>query len=337
MDETPEAPAGARTLPSLVTPPATDDAPDPSRFTPTAELTPKLPHCSNNSFTKPLPQFSRQNSGRRDSSLLNPGLNLGGLSRRSSAILGSVRGIPGRSQHRKYRSRAGSVAGSAAEWSSQLEPGENSSFVPSVSRRPSEIPELEEGQNLLDSDTDTARLKGNRSVWGIPRVGPTRKALVGAIHTLKQRVWGGGIKTLRWEKKTAILASKVGFTCCLASLLIVVEPLRKIFQGFGVWAVITVALVYESNIGTSLSKGFNRIMGTVIAGGLALAVNRTAPLLGAFEPYFVLLSIFATTWIPVYLRFSSPLKDQWNYACSMVSFLPLVSPLFLFCVHTLLH
>ncbi|GAQ81186.1 Aluminium activated malate transporter family protein [Klebsormidium nitens] len=315
VDATPESPTPPRPLPSLVPPPVTDVAPEPSRFAPTAEPSPKLPNRSNNSFSKPPPQFSRQNSARQDSGIPLPG----GLSRRSSAILGSVRGILGRSQHRKYRSRAGSVAGSAVEWSSQLEPGETSSFVPSVSRRPSEIPELEEGQNLLDADSDTARLRSNRSVWGIPRIGLTRKALVGAVHSLKQRAWGGGVKTLRWEKKTAILASKVGFTCCLASLLIVVEPLRKIFQGFGVWAVITAALVYESNIGTSLNKGFNRIMGTVIAGGLALAVNRTAPLLGAFEPYFVLLSIFTTTWIPVYLRFSSPLKDQWNYACSMAT------------------
>lgn len=279
---------------------------------------PALDSVRGNSFSHgKAPLLPSRQSSFRESGMLSQALLPGDPSRRSSAALGSVRGIPGRSHHRKYRSRAGSVTDSTAMEGSQLEPGETASFFHSASRRPSEIPELEEDGDLL---AETARLKNYRLG---PWLGRQRKALVANIHTTKQRLWGSlvaGVKSLRWEPKTAILASKVGFTCCLASLLIVVEPLRAYFSGFGVWAVITIALVYESNIGTSFSKGFNRIMGTIIAGGLALAVKRTGPLLGPFEPYFVLLSIFATTWIPVYLRFSSPLKDQWNYACSMVGF-----------------
>jgi hypothetical protein len=127
---------------------------------------------------------------------------------------------------------------------------------------------------------------------------------------------------VKGDPSNAILAGKVGFSCCLMSLFVLFEEDHPQLQGLAVWAVITIALVYENNIGASLSKGLNRVTGTLIAGALAVFVNHVGPMMGGFHMYFVLFSIFIATWIPVFLRFGSSLKEHWNYALSMVSAFP---------------
>jgi hypothetical protein len=59
------------------------------------------------------------------------------------------------------------------------------------------------------------------------------------------------------------------------------------FSYIALWAVITSDLLYEANIGLSISKGFNRVLGTLAAGFLGFGLNQIGPEFGPGYPYFV--------------------------------------------------
>lgn len=80
-----------------------------------------------------------------------------------------------------------------------------------------------------------------------------------------------------------------GFCAGLASILCVVKlpkPFTEL-SSIALWAVITTDLLYEGNIGLSISKGFNRVLGTLAAGFLGFGLNQFGPELGPVYPYFV--------------------------------------------------
>lgn len=75
----------------------------------------------------------------------------------------------------------------------------------------------------------------------------------------------------------------------LASILCVVhfpQPFTQI-SAIALWAVVTTDLLYEGNIGLSISKGFNRVLGTLAAGFLGFGLIQIGPELGSLYPYFV--------------------------------------------------
>lgn len=83
-----------------------------------------------------------------------------------------------------------------------------------------------------------------------------------------------------------------GIVAGLASILCVVKfpkPYTEL-SSIALWAVVTTDLLYEGNIGLSISKGFNRVLGTLAAGLLGFGLNQVGPLLGEGYPYFVVNS-----------------------------------------------
>lgn len=63
------------------------------------------------------------------------------------------------------------------------------------------------------------------------------------------------LSQISWDKLPITLPVKAGLAALLASLLCFAPGVFSVFNKNGVWAVITVDIVMESNVGLSLSKG----------------------------------------------------------------------------------
>ncbi|KAL7594636.1 aluminum-activated malate transporter 9 isoform X1 [Lactuca sativa] len=86
---------------------------------------------------------------------------------------------------------------------------------------------------------------------------------------------------------------KVGLAVLLVSLLILFQAPYQVFSTSIIWSILTVAIMFEYTVGATFHKGFNRVLGSLFAGVLAIAIAELALMSGPVaEPIIIGISIF---------------------------------------------
>nr|GEX78834.1 aluminum-activated malate transporter 9-like [Tanacetum cinerariifolium] len=132
-------------------------------------------------------------------------------------------------------------------------------------------------------------------------------------------LWNGliGVLVKGWEMarndpRKAVFSAKMGLALALISLLIFWrEPLPDISEHY-VWAILTVVVVFEFSIGATFSKGLNRALGTLSAGGLALAMAELARMCeragAVWDEVVIVISIFTFGSLATFAKLYPTLK-----------------------------
>eukprot|EP00850_Spirogloea_muscicola_P018733 SM000175S03280 [mRNA] locus=s175:14809:19035:- [translate_table: standard] len=135
----------------------------------------------------------------------------------------------------------------------------------------------------------------------------------------------GGLAMLRSQITTnrnlATLSAKQGIAGGLAATLCITTLPHPydVFSKVGLWMLITIDILYEANIGLSLSKGFNRIVGTFSAGSLALAIDQVGPMLGWYYAPFVVLCVVVGGAGFRFIKGLPGIKEQWGYSLTVAT------------------
>ncbi|KAK8284062.1 hypothetical protein V6Z11_D08G128900 [Gossypium hirsutum] len=154
----------------------------------------------------------------------------------------------------------------------------------------------------------------------VPATGLARKAWLG----LKGLISGFALKVRMFVKKAwdvgtndprkVIHCIKVGLALAIVSVFYFMRPLYDGVGGNAMWAVMTVVVVFEPTVGATLYKCFNRVLGTFLAGFLAVGVHWVASQSGErVEPFVVGASVFLLASAATFSRLIPSVKSRFDY------------------------
>ncbi|KAF8412169.1 hypothetical protein HHK36_000127 [Tetracentron sinense] len=106
--------------------------------------------------------------------------------------------------------------------------------------------------------------------------------------------WIGNVWDFCKEDSNRVIFSlKAGLAVLLVSLLILIQAPYEVFRDNIIWSIITVAIMFEYTVGATFNRGFNRALGSILAGIFAVSVAQVALCTGhVAEPIIIGAGIF---------------------------------------------
>ncbi|XP_015900377.3 aluminum-activated malate transporter 8 [Ziziphus jujuba] len=116
------------------------------------------------------------------------------------------------------------------------------------------------------------------------------------------------------DPRRVIHSLKVGLALTLVSLLYYWRPLFDGFGIAGIWAVLTVVVVFEFTVGATLYKSLNRGFATLLAGALGIGAQHLASLFAEREePIVHGILVFLLAGASTFARFFPGIKAKYDY------------------------
>ncbi|KAH6557005.1 hypothetical protein KP509_1Z142600 [Ceratopteris richardii] len=108
----------------------------------------------------------------------------------------------------------------------------------------------------------------------------------------------------------------------LTFLLALIKAPYTLFGEHIIWAIMTVIVIFEFTIGATLSKGFNRGIGTLLAGLLAVIIGELAGLgKGIIHPIMVGVSVFIIGAVVTYGKLRPTMKlYEYGFRTFLITF-----------------
>ncbi|PIN04000.1 hypothetical protein CDL12_23467 [Handroanthus impetiginosus] len=142
-----------------------------------------------------------------------------------------------------------------------------------------------------------------------------------SITSMPKKLKSKVVDTMKKTKKIGkddprriVHAMKVGLALTLVSLFYYLRPLYDGFGQAGMWAILTVVVVFEFTVGGTLSKSINRGFATLLAGALGVGAEYLADFCGEKgEPVILGLMVFFLATAATFTRFFPNIKRKYDY------------------------
>ncbi|CAA7040631.1 unnamed protein product [Microthlaspi erraticum] len=135
------------------------------------------------------------------------------------------------------------------------------------------------------------------------------KVMVDPIAKFMRKAWRIGAD----DPAKVVHCLKVGLALSLVSIFYYMRPLYDGVGGNAMWAIMTVVVVFESNVGATFCKCVNRVVATILAGSLGIGVHWVATQSGKAEIFVIGCSVFLFAFAATYSRFVPSFKARFDY------------------------